>query len=270
MENNCSDAIRAFSDYLERFPYGTYSVNASYYKAECELKNGNREQALADLEHVIKQPTSEFTASSLLQAARLCMVTEDWEKALYYYGRMDEFSELKEHEMEALEGMTDCNYELRKWADAITTAMMMLSNESVDDARINKAHYIMAKSYYAMDNLENARVEFNITENLSDDAHGAESKYMVAYIDYATGKLTQAENGIFELSENYASHDYWVAKGFLLLADVYLALGNDFQAKETLKSIIDNYRGPDLGEIAAEKLKALENENTPAKQGDTL
>ena len=44
----------------------------------------------------------------------------------------------------------------------------------------------------------------------------------------------------------------------------------EFQAKETLKSIIENYRGPDLSEIAADKLNALENANTPESQGDTL
>jgi len=258
MENKCDDAISAFDAYLERFPYGTFSINASYYKAECELKNGNREDALAALEYVIKQPTSEFTGNSLLQAARLSMMMEEWEKALDYYGRMTEFSELDEYEMEALEGMTDCNFELERWADAITMAMRMLGNDKVDDARINKAHYIMARSYYAMDNLENARVEYGITENLADDLLGAEAKYMVAYIDFVTGKYTEAENGIFELSENYASYDYWVAKGFLLLADIYLATGNEFQARETLKSIVEHYRGPDLGEIAAQKLKELD------------
>ncbi len=270
MENNCTDAVQAFGDYLERFPYGSFSVNASYYKAECELKNGNREEALAALEHVIQQPTSEFTSNSLLQAARISMMMEAWEKALKYYGRMSEFSELNEYEMETLEAMCDCNFELRNWADAITSAMLMLGNDKVDDARINKAHFIMAKSYYAMDNLENARVEYGITEKLDDYLIGAESKYMVAYIDFVMGKYTEAENGIFELSESYASYDYWVAKGFLLLSDVYLANDNEFQARETLKSIVENYRGPELGEIAAQKLKDLEEQQTPEMPGDTL
>ena len=82
---------------------------------------------------------------------------------------------------------------------------------------------------------------------------------MTAYINYLTERYTASENGIFELSENYASHDYWVAKGFLLLADVYLANDNVFQAKETLKSIIENYTGPELGEVAVQKLNELEN-----------
>ena len=261
MENNCDEAIGAFGSYLEKFPYGTFSVNASYYKAECELKANNKTDALTDLEFVIRQPTSGFTESSLLQAARLSMEMEKWDKALNYYTRLSEYAEYKENELEAMEGMMDCNYNLEQWANAITSAMVMLSNEKIDDDRINKAHYVMAKSYMAMDNLENAKIEFSITQKLSDNVEGAESKYMVAYIDFVMGKYTEAENGIFELADTYGSYDYWVAKSFLLLSDVYLATDNEFQARETLKSIIENYSGPDLGEIAAQKLSEIESRN---------
>ena len=262
MDNNCDDAIGAFGSYLEKFPYGTFSVNASYYRAECELKANNKTDALTDLEFVIQQPTSGFTENSLLQAARLSMEMEKWDNALRYYTQLSEYAEYKKNELEALEGMMDCNYNLEQWANAITSAMVMLSNEKIDDDRINKAHYIIAKSYMAMDNLENAKIEFSITQKLSDNAKGAESKYMLAYIDFVMGKYTEAENGIFELADNYGSHDYWVAKSFLLLSDVYLATDNEFQARETLKSIIENYSGPNLGEIAAQKLAEIESNNT--------
>ncbi|MEN8225070.1 MAG: tetratricopeptide repeat protein [Bacteroidota bacterium] len=261
MANNCDKAIQAFGSYLDKFPYGSFSVNASYYKAECELKAGRKQEALSDLEYVIKQPTSGFKENSLLQAARLSMEMEEWDKALDYYSQHKEYAGSSDNELEALEGITECSYKLEQWPHAITTAMQMLSNEKIDDSRINRAHYIIAKSYMAMDNLENARIEFNITEKLSDNVLGAESKYMIAYIDFVMSKFTEAENGIFELSDSYGSHDYWVAKGFLLLSDVYLATDNEFQARETLKSIIDNYAGPDLVEIAAQKLAKIESQN---------
>ena len=89
----------------------------------------------------------------------------------------------------------------------------------------------------------------------------AEAKYMLAQIEFENGKYDECEKTIFALSENYASYDYWVAKGFLLLSDVYLKKGNTFQAKQTLKSIIDNYEGKDLVEIARGKLAAIGETN---------
>ena len=45
--------------------------------------------------------------------------------------------------------------------------------------------------------------------------------------------------------EELPNYDYWVAKTYILLADNYVALKDNFQAKATLKSIIDNYKGDD-------------------------
>jgi TolA-binding protein len=41
------------------------------------------------------------------------------------------------------------------------------------------------------------------------------------------------------------NYDYWVAKTFILLADNYVKLKDNFQAKATLQSIIENYKGND-------------------------
>jgi hypothetical protein len=66
---------------------------------------------------------------------------------------------------------------------------------------------------------------------------------------------------IYELSDNYGSYPYWVARGFILLADIYAQRGNTFQAEQTLQSIIDNYEGDDLKQVATEKLEQLKTEN---------
>ena len=64
------------------------------------------------------------------------------------------------------------------------------------------------------------------------------------------------------MSEEFTD-DYFIAKGFILLADVYLAQGNLFQAKATLESIIENHEGQELKQIATNKKQLiieLENE----------
>jgi TolA-binding protein len=54
------------------------------------------------------------------------------------------------------------------------------------------------------------------------------------------------------------NYDYWVTKTFILLADNYVALKDTFQAKATLQSVIDNYKGDDdILPTAKQKLEAL-------------
>ena len=47
---------------------------------------------------------------------------------------------------------------------------------------------------------------------------------------------------IFKLAEDF-NDDYFTAKGFILLADIYIDQGNNFQAKAALESIIVSYSG---------------------------
>ena len=64
-----------------------------------------------------------------------------------------------------------------------------------------------------------------------------------------------------EFTFTCGTDDYFIAKAFILLSDIYLSNGNSFQSKATLESIIDNYSGQDLKLIAQEKReKILESE----------
>ena len=71
-------------------------------------------------------------------------------------------------------------------------------------------------------------------------------------------KYDEAENKVFDIADNFSKYDYWVAKSFIALADVYVAKENYFQAKETLRSVIDNYKGNDLKQEARAKLAEVE------------
>jgi hypothetical protein len=59
------------------------------------------------------------------------------------------------------------------------------------------------------------------------------------------------------------SHDYWVAKTYILIADNYIGLKDTFQAKSTLQSIIENYenKDDDILTLAKEKLDKLKKNN---------
>jgi hypothetical protein len=52
-------------------------------------------------------------------------------------------------------------------------------------------------------------------------------------------------------------YDYWITKAFLLLADNFVAIGDNFQAKETLQSIIDNSEDTTAVNEAKEHLQKI-------------
>ena len=77
---------------------------------------------------------------------------------------------------------------------------------------------------------------------------------------------------MYNLVKNFPGYDYWIAKGFILLSDNFLAKEDIFQAKVTLENLLKNYHGDQaLIAVAQQKLdylKELENQDTNQKQED--
>ena len=121
-----------------------------------------------------------------------------------------------------------------------------------------EANLITGNSARTLNRPELARSSYSETIRLSQGEYGAEALFGLAEMSFQDKDYKNAEKYIFKLTGDYASYDYWVAKAFILLSDVYLKTGNTFQAKQTLQSIIDNYDGQDLKKIAGEKLAQLE------------
>jgi hypothetical protein len=66
------------------------------------------------------------------------------------------------------------------------------------------------------------------------------------------------------------NYDYWLAKSFILLADNYVKLKDNFQAKATLQSVLDNYKADDdIIPTATEKLQRLSPAIPEAKTDST-
>jgi hypothetical protein len=120
-----------------------------------------------------------------------------------------------------------------------------------------ESHLAIAKSALALKNDSVAVSELSFVSQNSQGEFGAEASYLLAEMYYGAKKYELTEKSIFELIDRVPSYDYWIAKGFVLLARNYRALGDDFQAKETLKSIIEKCDIPELIKAAQEELDSI-------------
>ncbi len=168
----------------------------------------------------------------------------------------------------ALAGQMRAYHALQQTADAMQAARRLLQLENIDPPLLPEANYIIGVNAWRNNDLQTATPALEKTVALSDGARGAEAKYLLAEIQFQQKNLAKAENLIFELSNDYPAQEYWKAKGFIMLAEIYAATDNEFQARQTLQSIIDNYPGQDLRDLAAQKLRQIDgaapaNDTTP-------
>jgi len=270
VNNECNKAIPALKKYIEQFPSGGFVLTSYHYLSQCLEKNGDGEGALQYYQKIVEYPDNQYTVKALLKVARAMYDKEDYKKALIYYERLSESAEDKLMILEANDGVMKSAWKTQNIPIVKEAARKLLMTEKIGEDQIVYAHYLLGTIAMNEKNYSEAKREYTITTKLSKGEMGAESQFNLALISYRQNKLDEAEEIVYQLPENYSSSDYWIAKAFILLADIYVGRDNIFQAEQTLNSVIENYKGDDLRTIAQGKLDRLkELQEPPVEETET-
>ena len=258
LDGRYQQAQTALQYYFDNFSNGAYSLKAHYYALECAEKVGTEEQVVTHLNYILSQPDNDYTDNALLKMARIEYEKGNYQKAGEYYERLSRITEEPLKRLEALEGSMKSNFFLGNYDKAIEMGESLRVSRDLTDEQVNQINHIMGKSYFEKGNYTAAIERLDKSARNDKSVYGAESAYYSAVASLKLKKYDEAENKVFDIADNFSKYDYWVAKSFIALADVYVAKENYFQAKETLRSVIDNYKGNDLKQEARAKLAEVE------------
>jgi len=257
MQGKCQQATDAFDKYLLSFPEGAFTANALYYQGDCYLRSNQMAEALAKFRKVAEKPRSRFTEAALATASAMEYSAGNYAEALPLFEQLETVAEDPDNTTASLAGQMRCHYKAQNYSSAILAAQKIMNSGKVAPGLADEIHFILGQSYYQEGDMKQAEAEFSITARMTGTEQGAVATYHLADIQFRAGQTDEAEKHIYALAEKFTAYDFWVAKGFILLSDIFVKNGNVFQARETLKSVIDNYKGPELGAIAAQKLSEL-------------
>jgi len=257
MRNDCANATIGFIDYISKFPNGVYQLDAHFYLAECQYRASKVDEALQNYLFVTSKPRSKFTETSLLNAAEISYSKKDYAGAVKLFSDLEKNAEYKENIITAITGQMRSNYQLALYQTTIENARKLLGKEKLPEELIAESHLTIAKSALAVDSVNLGVSELKEVGKITKSEMAAEAKYLLAEHYFNIANYEESQKIAFDLINQIPSYDYWVAKAFILLADNYLKTGNVHQAKYTLKSIIDNYKGDDLKKIAQDKLDKI-------------
>jgi len=258
MNGDCETAIPGFNNYLSQYPQGAFSINAHFYRGECLMKASDFEAALSDYEFVLNNSQAAFRETALLKTARIYRFNKNYMKALRNYQELFNMASNEMYLSESLDGQLECYQRMEMSDSVLVMAKTILTSTLVSEQTIKKAHSYRAHAALNVGDLNLANQEYTVVTKLMQGSTAAEAKYYQALIQYKLGDYKKSEKIVFELINEYGSYDQWIAKGFILLADIYAKYGNTFQAKQTLQSIIENQEDTALVNIAIRKKKILD------------
>jgi tetratricopeptide (TPR) repeat protein len=270
LEQDCKNTVTDFEKYIQEFADGVFIIEANFYKAECDFKLNNTDAALTGYSYIITKNKNEFTEQSLLRASNIEFKKLNYTQALDYFKKLEEVGENPKNNASAKVGIMRCNYQLKNYADAVSYSNKVISFDKLSNELLNEAHYIIAQAHLANQKYDDALAEFQVVVNTSKNELASEAHYQMAYIQYVKTNFKQSEKTIFDLLKAEGDYPYWATKALILLADNYIAMKDNFQAKTTLKSVIADSDISELIKIAQEKLDKIIADEEAAKQPATL
>jgi TolA-binding protein len=256
------EAKRAFENYLQNNPAGAFRLNSYYYKGLICYNQGAKDEAVENFEKVLEFPNNQYREEALVVAAEIYYDDKAYDKASTLYKEIAELSSNEERQKVALTRVLHIAIEQENHNDIIQYATKIENLENVSPELKREAALYRAKSHLAKGNSDKAFEEF---DNLAADTRtkeGAEAKYLVAQMLFDEKSYDFCEDEINEFIEMSTPHTYWMARSFILLADLYTAQDKTLEAKQYLLSLQNNYDGDDdIAGMIEERLKKISTAN---------
>jgi TolA-binding protein len=253
-----TESAIGFSAYLQKFPNGRYSLEATNLIAEIAYSKQSYDTALVYFSKLADIAPNIYAERAALIAARLNYFNyQNYNLAEKYFSILLQIATQKENVVEANKGLLRCQFKAEKWADANNIAQEIIEdkNSAMDD--IEMANMIIYHQKLIAGDTSAAIQIINKVIKTGSSVITAEAHYQLANLYLIQNKLSLAEKTAFDIIKKQASYEYWVTSTYILLGDIYVAQKDSFNAIATYKSVADNATIEPLKIVAAQKLKEL-------------
>lgn len=241
LSGDCARALTVLDQYVQSFPNGTFSLNAHYYIGDCSQKQGNADRAVEAYRRVVASGKNLFTEQAYLRLATLYAQRGDHQASYAAYDQLESIAEQRQNLLAARLGKLRSASQMQHHDDVVALAGGVLAYDKLAAELEREVRLKLAQSLIALQRTEAALVELSTLSRTPQTAEGAEASYLLAKLYLDTNRPQKSEAQVMEFAEHNTPHQYWLAKSFVLLADLYAKQDNFFQAKATLQSVIDGY-----------------------------
>lgn len=254
-------AITGFQEYLKNYGSSSYAPEAKFLLAESMFRGGSKADALPVYREIVAQGRSTYFIRSSFKVAELEYGNGNYQSsANTYSGLLNGVVKSQKDVNNATIGLLENLYQLGRYDSVGVLAGELLKKENLAEDVANKASLYAAKVYVGKGEYEKAIDELLATVNNAQDINGAEAQYLVGEVLFKQQKYNESLAALFELKSRFASYPKWYNKGFLLIADNYIAQKEYFQAQATLNSIIENAKDKETVSAAKAKLATVKGE----------
>ncbi|MDO7851849.1 tetratricopeptide repeat protein [Hymenobacter convexus] len=252
-------AILRLESYLKQYPQSALGPDARFFLADSYVKTGDKQQGLTRLRDVVTEGKSEFVNRAVGRLADLEYENKNYAEAAKYYERLRGASTNRREVANATLGQMRSLYEAGDYPGTRRVAEELRAQAGATANATNSALLYLGKASYRAESYDQAATELAAAVAAApNDVNGAEAQYFLAQTLFKQKKNEEAIAAALKVNSNFSSYPLWQGRAFLLVADVYAAEGDNFQARGTLNSLVDNnFPVAEVLEAAKQRLKTL-------------
>ena len=273
LDNDADNAIRQFNKYLNQFPNGIHALKSHFYLAQMYYQKDLFDTALPHYKYVVEASKSEYTEQATVKLCEIYLNDSDWSKAITVLKTLETEADYPQNVIYAQSNLMNAYYQTNAYSEAEAYAEKVLTKSNLDNKVKRDAKIIIARSAIKTGNEDKAKTAYADVEKIATGSVAAEALFYNGYFKNKEGKYEASNATIQKLAKDYSSYKYYSAKGLVVMAKNFYALGDAFQATYILESVISNF--PDFNDVVQEaqqelnKIKAEEAKtNSSIETGD--
>jgi len=251
-------AIAAFTTYRDSYPGDTKSYEAKFLIAESYYRKRENYNALPLYYEILAENQVSQTIRVIQRIADLEYAARNYKKAISYYERLERDAFSQRQTLNSWVGQMKSYFQMTEYDKVTIYADRILDSGTANVGTQNIALLYQGKVAYAVGNYDSAIGMFNQTIANAKDVNAAEAMVLIGEVMYNQKKYKESNEVLFNISANFSVFDEWVGKGFLLVADNYMAMNENLQARATINSIIENTPSGVIANLAKAKLDRLD------------
>ncbi len=259
-------AIMGLERFLLNYPNSAFTTEATYLAADAFYRMKNNTKALENYYRISNDISFNRHNRVIQRIAELEFASNNYEKSIDNFTQLERIASTNKEQLAAWNGLMKTNFKLNNYNESIEYAKQILEKGQVALNAKNEALLLIGKSFLELDEKSQARAYLEQTVESAKDENGAEALYLIADLLHGNELYQESTDKLFQLNSNFSIYELWLGKSFLLIADNYLAMGEDFQAKATLRSVIENSPVEEIVDqaqlvllILEEKVEEMEN-----------
>lgn len=255
-------AVVSLNNYLNKFCTSGNSlncINATYYLADSYYELDNKPMALEKYKVLAMLDGNNYQETSLVRAADIAYSEKQFEQAAEYFKKLKAVTSNTDIKFKSQLGMLRCYYQTKNHELVVDNSTILLSSPTTPDIE-REVRYCRMKSLIALGDWIQAMPDMKaLKADAASYEWGAEASFLLADYYFRQNQMAKSEEEVVEFINKQSPFDYWIARSFVLMADLYIVQKDYFQAKQYLLTLQENYTADDdIAQMIASRLADID------------